>query len=332
MSEEGARVGAVATQGEAIQGDALSGVDVIRSARNPISGHLALSVVQICFGLFPVFGLAAMEPGRGFSPWALATWRITGGAVSLGLIALLIHGRRVWPGRRDLAWLALHAILGITLNQGLFLMGLARSTAMNAALLICLIPVFTFTIASLAGRETFVPRRALGVLVALASALPLFFSRGAELSSAHATGNLLMSINMLSYALFLVFSKPLTQRHPPLVVIAWLYVLSLPWLPLFAMQAPLGPIDGTPSVWWAFAYVIIFPTVLAYLLNMYALSKLAASTAAFYVFAQPFITGVAAWFVLRERFESGLWPAAAGLFLGLALVVGPIGAGRRRGP
>jgi drug/metabolite transporter (DMT)-like permease len=79
-------------------------------------------------------------------------------------------------------------------------------------------------------------------------------------------------------------------------------------------------------VWAAFAYVLIFPTVLAYLLNMIALSRLPASTTAFYIFVQPFITAIAAWFVLGERLEVGLIPAAAGMLIGLALVVRPGGS------
>jgi drug/metabolite transporter (DMT)-like permease len=292
-------------------------------------GHLALAAVQVFFGLFPVFGRIVMEPGRGFTPWALATWRISFGALALGLVAVFVYGRRAWPGRRDLGWLALHAITGIVVNQGLFLAGLARSTAMNTGLLICLIPVFTFTVAALAGREAFAWRRALGVVVALVAALPLVLGRGVSLSAEHALGNLLLVGNMVSYAFYLVFSKPLTQRHPPLVVIAWVYMLSVPWLPLFALQGPLMPAESRPELWWTLAFVLVFPTTLAYLLNMFALSRVAASTTAFYVFAQPFVTALAAWLVLDERLEPELLPAALGLFVGLALVVKPGGIGSK---
>ena len=67
----------------------------------------------------------------------------------------------------------------------------------------------------------------------------------------------------------------------------------------------------------------------AYLLNAFALGRVRASTTAFYIFAQPFITAVAAWWVLGERLEPELIPAALGLLVGLALVVRP---GRRARP
>lgn len=297
--------------------------------RRTIEGHAALAAVQLFFGLFPVVGRVVMEPGRGLTPYALATWRIGFGALALGLVAALVHGRRAWPGGRDLGWLALHAVTGIVVNQGLFLAGLARTTAMNTGLLICLIPVFTFAVAALAGREAFHWRRAAGVVVALIAALPLVVGRGVSLASEHTVGNLLLVGNMVSYAFYLVFSKPLTQRHPPLVVIAWVYVLSVPWLPLFALQGPLAPAEPSTGLWWALAFVLVFPTTLAYLLNTVALSRLPASTTAFYVFAQPFVTALAAWLFLGERLEPELVPAALGLFVGLALVVRPGGLGSK---
>ena len=54
----------------------------------------ALAAVQLCFGLFPVFGRLAMDPEAGFSPFAVATWRIGVGAVCLFLLAFSIYGRR----------------------------------------------------------------------------------------------------------------------------------------------------------------------------------------------------------------------------------------------
>lgn len=284
-------------------------------------GLLALAAVQLCFGLFPVMGGLAMDPARGFAPFAVATWRIGIGAVVLLPLAYLSFGRRAIPAARDLLPLALFAVLGIVLNQGLFLVGLQKSTPMNAGLVICLIPVFAYTVAVIGRRETFHPRRALGVLVALAGAIPLFVSRGAELAAEHAVGNLLMAANALCYAVYLVYSKPLLKRMPPLVLVAWVYVLSLPWLPLFMAGQDLTPVTASTGAWWSLAYVIVFPTILAYALNSYALARVEASTTAFFVFAQPVITALAAWAILREFPTPALALAAVGLFAGMALVV-----------
>ncbi|MEM9382163.1 MAG: DMT family transporter, partial [Planctomycetota bacterium] len=285
------------------------------------SGLVALAAVQVCFGLFPVFGGLAMDAERGFSPFAVAGWRIAVGAVVLLLLAGAIHGRRALPERRDLGRLAGFAVLGIVLNQGLFLVGLQRSTPMNAGLVICLIPVFAYAVAVALRRERLHATRALGVLVALAGGVPLFLSGGADLSSSHAFGNLLMAGNALCYAIYLVLSKPLLTRMPPLALVAWIYVLSVPFLPLFLAGQDMAPEMASRGAWLSLAYVIVFPTIVAYALNTFALARVEASTTAFFIFAQPIITAVAAWLLLAERPTLELGLAAVGLFAGMALVL-----------
>ncbi|MEM6569379.1 MAG: DMT family transporter [Planctomycetota bacterium] len=285
------------------------------------SGLVALAAVQVCFGLFPVFGGLAMDPVHGFSPFAVAGWRIGIGAVVLLLLAGAIHGRRALPERRDLGRLAAFAVLGIVLNQALFLVGLQRSTPMNAGLVICLIPVFAYAIAVVLGRERLHGTRALGVLVALGGAVPLFLSRGADLSSSHAFGNLLMAGNAFCYAVYLVLSKPLLRRMPPLALVAWVYVLSVPFLPFFLSGHEIAPESASRGAWLSLAYVIVFPTIVAYALNTFALARVEASTTAFFIFAQPIITAITAWLMLSERPTPALGLAAAGLFAGMALVL-----------
>ena len=113
-----------------------------------MQGHLALVVVQLCFGLFPVYGILAMDPEVGFDPLGVASWRILAASVILLAIAALRYRGRLIPPRREWGLLFACALLGIVLNQGFFLLGLARSTAINAGLVMCLIPVFTFVLAA----------------------------------------------------------------------------------------------------------------------------------------------------------------------------------------
>ena len=268
------------------------------------AGLLALTAVQLCFGLFPVFGALAMDPATGFSPFAVATWRIAVGAIVLMLLAALLYRRRALPALRDMPTLLGFAVLGIVLNQGLFLEGLQRSTPMNAGLVICLIPVFTYTVAVVLGKEVLRGLRVLGVVVALLGAVPLFLSSGGDLSSEHAFGNLLMAGNALCYAIYLVLSKPLLRRMPPLVLVAWIYVLSVPFLPLFFVGESLAPEDASRGAWLSLAYVLVFPTILAYALNSYALARVEAAAV-----------------LLAERPTPELGFAALGLFTGMALVV-----------
>lgn len=287
--------------------------------RRVVAGHGALAVVQLFFGLFPIFGTLAFAPG-GFSPLGVGSWRIAAGAVALGGLAFAAHGRRAIPASGDWIRLALCGLLGVALNQGLFLEGLARSTPMNAGLVMTLIPVFTFAVAAAVRQERLSPGRAVGVLVAMAGTVLLLLGRGGGLARGHGFGNLLMVLNGFSYACFLVLSKRLLARYDWLVVIAWVYILSLPYLPYFVVGEDLAAEPGNRLAWLSLLYILLFPTVLAYLLNMFALERVRATTTAVYIYAQPLVAGLAAWIVFGEQPSLRMAVAAVCLFVGIWLV------------
>jgi len=286
-------------------------------SRSIAEGHVALAFVQVAFGLFPIFATFVFRPG-GISAFGVGAWRVAGGSLILGLLALLLYGRRMLPARADLPRFIACAWLGVALNQGLFLVGLSHSTPVNAALVMALIPVFTFVIAAALGQEAFSGLRAIGVLIALAGLLPLVFADGFHSLGRYGFGNLLMVANALSYSFYLVLTKPLTRRYPPVVIIAWSYLFSLVALPVFVPGQPLLPVAA--AAWWGLAYIVAVPTVIAYLLNVFALGRVRASTTAVYIYAQPLVTATAAWFVFGERPTHAMWLAAAALFLGIWLV------------
>ena len=68
------------------------------------------------------------------------------------------------------------------------------------------------------------------------------------------------------------------------------------------------------------AFILVFPTSLAYFLNAFALSRLRASTTAMYVYVQPLITGVAGAVLLGEELTRGLLLSAGLVFAGIWLV------------
>src|ERR1043165_3060755 len=96
-----------------------------------IGPHLALTAVQLIFGSWPIFGKIAL---RALPSTGLVAVRVVGAAVAFFLL-LRLRGRLVVPPRGDLARLALYGLLGVALNQLLYVKGLALSTAVNAALL-----------------------------------------------------------------------------------------------------------------------------------------------------------------------------------------------------
>jgi drug/metabolite transporter (DMT)-like permease len=308
-----------------------AGASAAPERRGEFAAHAALSAVQVFFALFPVFGKLAFAHGV-YTPLAVGCARILFGAFTLSVLALCLHGAQALPPLRELPRIAVLSILGVAANMTLYLEGLKRSTAGNATLMICLIPVFTFSIAAVLGHERFGARRIGGLLLALCGAGVLVAGQ-AELGGEHTLGNLLIVGNCLGYAAYLVMVRPLAQRHPPLAVIAWMFVASLPWLPLmlardhaargaaeFSLREVLLPQAASAQALWSLGFIVVFPTTLAYLFNVFALSRVRASTTAVYIYAQPLGTAVAAWYMLGERVTPLMGLSAALLFPGIWLV------------
>src|SRR5215203_6602200 len=90
--------------------------------------HVALVVVQILFGSWPILGKVAL---RSMSSSSLVACRLTGAAVAFALLQ-----RRLTPllrmPRRDLVVLALCSMMGVVGNQFLFVKGLSLTTVISA--------------------------------------------------------------------------------------------------------------------------------------------------------------------------------------------------------
>ena len=101
--------------------------------------HLALVAVQLFFGTWPIVGKFVL---RALPATTLAAARVFGGAVAFLIISRSL--KRIAVARRaDYLKFALYGLLGVALNQLLFIKGLSLSTVINANLLGTMIPVFT---------------------------------------------------------------------------------------------------------------------------------------------------------------------------------------------
>ena len=267
------------------------------------------------FGTLPLTGQVAMES---ISPTGLATMRIAGAAVVLGLVA----GRRLGSIEAgDLPWLALYAGLGVVGNQVLFLMGLARSTQINASILITSIPVFTVAFALALGKEGASARRMAGVAVGLAGALLITRVERFDLSDGAVLGNLMILVNAAFWSLHLVLARRLLERLDSLVVLAWMFILGAVPMALLGGRDVLEAIEGATARSWAAAgWAVAVPTVLSYLVNMWALRRIRASSVAIYVYLQPVVAGVLAVLLAGERFTLRTAASAILIFAGVALV------------
>ena len=280
--------------------------------------HLALIIVQILFGIWPIFGKIVL---RSLSSTSLVCLRLAGAAVLFALLQ-----RRLTPLLRmrlkDIVLLTACSLLGIVGNQFLFVKGLSLTTVINAEILSTTIPVYALATSILLGYERGSRKTLLGVLLSAAGVLYLVNPLNADLSGQTTTGNLLILTNSFLYALYIVISKSLVERYGALNVMAWIFLVgSLITIPvgIYSLQREnLAAI--TPTVWLFVGFIIIFPTVIAYYLNAWALTRVPPSLVAIYIYLQPLIAFGFAPLFLGERFSGRTIVAAMLIFGGVALV------------
>lgn len=272
--------------------------------------------VQVAFASIATSGKLALNGG--LPPLALAGLRILGAALVLAILFVL--GRRRRPAARDLPVLFGLALLGIGLNQTLFLVGLSHTTAVNANVLITMIPVFTLVVAVAFGRERFDAVRAFGVAVALAGALVLLRVEDFRLDDGVVVGNLLIVLNAFLYSFYLVFVDGMIRKYGSLSVITWVFLLAAPVIVPIGMPSLAGALGAgsvTSTAWWALAWVIAVPTVIAYGGTVFVRKHLSASTVGASVFLQP-LAGIALALALLP--EETLTPRA--IVAGALILVG----------
>ncbi|HYE71766.1 MAG TPA: DMT family transporter, partial [Blastocatellia bacterium] len=279
--------------------------------------HLALIAVQLMFGTWPILGKIALKvlPSTG-----LVAFRVIGAALAFLFLQRLIK-RAQKIRKSDYLRLALYALLGIVLNQLLFVKGLQMTTVINATLIGTTIPVFTLLVSIWLGYDRITLRKALGILLASAGVVYLLYPER-NFASDSAIGNLLIVLNAISYGAYLATSKDVLKRYGALTVITWLFIFgSVMMLPFGGWALSSVPLqDVSVSVWLVVLYIILIPTVCCYYLNAWALARVEPSTVAIYIYLQPLIAFALAPLILNEKWNPRTLVASALIFAGVAVV------------
>jgi drug/metabolite transporter (DMT)-like permease len=280
--------------------------------------HGALIAVQLIFGTWPVVGKIAL---RSLPSTGLVTFRIVGATLAFLLIRRATNHVRI-KSRGDFARLALYSLLGVVLNQFLFVKGLELSTVINSALIGSTIPIFTLLVSVFLGYESGSWRVAVGLFLAACGVVYLINPAEANFSRETNIGNFILVLNSMSYGAYIAISQSMIKRYGALTIITWIFIFgSLITLPIGSYHLAKFSLSSVPAgVWLAVLYIILIPTVAAYYLNAWALGRVAPSVVAIYIYLQPLIAFAIAPLVLGESLNSRTWLAAGLIFAGLATV------------
>jgi drug/metabolite transporter (DMT)-like permease len=285
---------------------------------NSFAPHIALFVVQLMFGSAPILGKFALSA---FPPFAIVGFRVVGAATAFYFLQRLRGNLRLDRASHYL-YFALFSCFGVIFNQLLFFKGLSLTTATNTSLLAVMIPVFAILVSVLIGNDKLSWQKILGVISAAGGVIYLIDPRNASFSSATTQGDILIILNSMSYAIYVAISKKLITHYGALKSIAWVFLFaSLINIPVGLISLQTVELsDVSLFSWLALAAIVLFPTILAYYWNTWALARVEPSVVAVYIYLQPLIGTFLAIFVLGEDWKPRIFLAMVLIFTGVFLV------------
>jgi drug/metabolite transporter (DMT)-like permease len=261
-----------------------------------------------------------------------------GAALRFGLGSLLMmailfrRSAKPVPARADWGRLAVVSLVGVTGFNTLFFHGLSLAPASDAGMIIpTMSPVFTAMAGMLFLGEGVRFDRVAGLAVSLAGAVlffgdVLFHTAG---QGGRVWGDAALVGAAMCWAAASILSRPLSVRIGAMPTASWTIFLGSVVLLLVSSPrlaaVPWGQLTG--RFWIVLAYVVVFPTVIAYILWMEGIRAIGSGPTTSFMFLAPVFALLIAAALLGERPTALQGAGGALMLLGVGLVNRP-GAGR----
>ena len=217
--------------------------------------------------------------------------RTAGAALLFWLLSLFLPKEKI--DRGDYLRLFLACLMGMCINMLSFFKGLELSTPVNSGIFATTNPIIILLLSYLFLSEKIGIRKFLGITLGFTGALILVLYGTQNTGNAPnvLVGNILFMINSVFFSGFIIVVKPLSEKYNTITIMKWLFLIG------FILTFPVTVSEYTEVDWpnmpldvlLRVAFVVLGTTFSTYLLNLYALRNLQASTVGAFAYAQPII-------------------------------------------
>ncbi len=219
-----------------------------------------------------------------------------GGAAILFLIASLsIKSEKVDWKRHGWRFLVC-SIFGVMANMLMFFKGLEITTPINGAVLMLATPVFVFILNIVFNKQQLILAQVIGIAIACLGCVVLMTGSDFNFSSATMPGDILIILNAISYAAYLVLARELLQHYHTLTVSKYTFLIGT----VLVLPFGYGDLSTTNFIGMEQAivlkilFIIIFTTFVTYLLNAWAIVKAGPTLVGAYIYLQPILAAIIA--------------------------------------
>ena len=291
--------------------------------KNYIVDFLLITAVVIWGFNFPLMKLMY----RYFHPITFNAIRFVIASVTMMSI-LKLRGESAKIDRGDWRGVLRLGFLGNTLYPFIFVLGLDRTKAGNAALLMALTPVFAFLISVAMKKEHFSSGVLMGIILSITGAAAIVVFGSSELSLADSgVGNLLMIAAAVCWGWQSAESTRLLPKYGPIrLTVFSMIVCTAMMVPLSAPWLITQDWSDIPAVaWLGLGYAALLSITYAYFVWAYALNTIGVAHTSVFNNVTPIVALLAGWLLLAEK------PSLSQL-AGVALVLAGVFMVRSRKP
>jgi len=276
-----------------------------------------LLVVYLVWGSTYLAIRVAVREGAGFPPFTLGTSRV----VIAGIVLLAwskARGQRIRPTRQELIVLAVSGLLLWTGGNGFVIWAEQRIHSAYAALLVSSTPIWAAVIESLIDKRMPSWLLIVALIVGFCGAgllsVPILME-GTTADTLSVVGLLFAS---LSWSLGSIYQN----RHPVQLGARTSSAFqqlagSVGFISLMLLTSEPVP-NPTAEAWWAWGYLVVFGSILAFTSFVMALRLLPTGIVFTYAYVNPLIAVVLGWLILGEPITGWTMGGAGLILLGVA--------------
>ena len=282
--------------------------------------HLALLGTNLFFAIN--FTAIKYIINGGFAkPFAINILRVGVSSILLWLMFFL-KPVKTTVQKKDIGRFMLCALMGVAINQLLFVKGLSLTYPIHASLLMLSTPILITIIAAWFLKEKLSTVKILGLVLGIAGAVILVTSKEKTGNAKEVLwGDVMVLLNAISYTIYFILVKPLMKTYNPIAIIRIIFTIGFFMMLPFCWQE-FNEVDWseyTSLAWLNMSIIVLLGTFLAYLFNVYGIKILGASVAGTYIYSQPVFAAVIAIFFLGESITVTRVLAAVCIFGGVYL-------------
>lgn len=249
------------------------------------------------------------------SPLSGAMIRCTFAAVAFWIIAFFAPREQI--SRKDkLSLLALGAF-GLYGFMFFFSVGLSKTTPVSSSIFSSLQPIWVFIITVLLFKEKISSMKVMGILIGLGGALLCILTQQSDdLASDAFTGNMFCLFSSITYAIYLILTNKTLKKISIFTMLKYTFsgaaFSSILVTMIGGFEAPVLSMSIGSKPFLILLFVLIFPTVISYLLVPIGLKYLKTTLVAIYGYLVLMVATITSLLLGQDRFS---WTQMGAIFL-----------------